>query len=223
MFPYPFEKFVPDILRNNLTAKGQAFIDKHDEYILAWIEELKELYFANKLPERIPLDFLEEMGYFLNAGLMQTDTETIKRKKIADAVKSHKLRGTWNDDAKIRIDNITGYNAAIFVATQSDDSIEMGQTSSEDATVYWSTESGYDGADDSLGTWEIGDFTEYVIAGNVYIDCHEGVNTAVLTSDQIEQIVVELEFDVVPAYMKVYLGYINTLGQFIVYTGGIIE
>ena len=222
MFPYPFESFVPQLLVYNLTPQGQAFIDKHDEYIIDWTDELKELYFVNKLVERIPTAFLEDQGYFLNAGLKQTDSERTKRIKIKGAVKGHKKRGTWNDDAKIKIDAITGYNAEIFKAIQSDDSIEMGQTSDEDPTRYWSTEQGNDGVDDSLGTWEVGDFTEYVIAGNIYIDCHEGVHTAVLTSDQIEQIVVELEFDIAPAYMAIYLGYINTSGQFIVYSGGII-
>lgn len=222
MVPYPIDKHIPKILKEYMTTKGQAFVDKHNEYLLAWIEELKEMYFLNKLPERVPVQFLSELSALLNAGVLQTDSETTKRKKLYYAISTHKKRGTWEDDAKIRMDNITGYSASIFTVQNSDDSIEMGQIASEDATFYWSTEQGNDGSDDELGTWEVGDFTEYVVAGNIYIDCHEGVTTAVLSASIITQLVTELSSDIVPAYMAVYLGYVNATGQFIVYSGGII-
>lgn len=221
MLPLPFEEFIPKQLSEDIDDKGQAFIDKVDSLIREMSDEILEMYWF-KLAERCPSDFLEELGFWLNAGLFQTDSELTKRRKIKEAVVGHKRRGSWNNDAKPKVDSITGYDAAIFRSVDSDDSIEMGQLSTEDDTLYWSTESGKDGSDDDLGTWEVGDFTEYVVAGNISIDCHEGVHTAVLTSAQIEQIVVELEFDIVPGYMDIYLGYIDTTGAFIVYSGGII-
>lgn len=225
MLPIPFEDYVPQLLRENIDNKGQAFVDKVTSITEDIRDETLEVYYINKVVERVPETFLDELGYFLNAGLKNTDSDMTKRNKIVNAIQGHKNRGTWEGDAKPKIDAITGYSARIFKETtaNSDDSIEMGQTSDEDPTFYWSTEQGNDGSDSLLGTWEVGDFTEYVIAGNIYIDCHQGITTAVLTSDQIDQIVNELEFDIAPAYMIIYLGYVDATGTFIIYSGGIIS
>jgi len=221
LLPLPLEDYVPKLLRQNIDDNGQAFINKNDELIEEIRDEILEIYWF-KLPERCISAFLIELGYMLNAGISATDDDRTKRRKIATAIQTHKNRGTWEDDAKQRIDAITGYSATIFKIINSDDGIEMGGLSSE-PDYYWSTEGSPGISDDNLGTWEIGLGTEPVIAGNVYIDCHEGINTAVLTSDQIEQIVFDLETDVAPAYMILYLGYINASGQFIQYSGGIIS
>lgn len=221
LLPLPFEDFIPELLKRNINDDGQAFIDKIDSLLEEIAEEVLEMQYF-KLPERCISSFLEELGYMLNAGIVNTDDDVTKRRKIITAIQTHKNRGTWEDDAKQRIDAITGYSAAVFKITDSDDSIEQSGLISE-PDYYWSTEGSPGISDDNLGTWEVGLGTETVIAGNIYIDCHEGIYTAVLTSDQIEQIVFDLETDVAPAYMILYLGYINTSGQFIKYTGGIIS
>jgi len=222
MLPEDFLSYIPKFLKDNIDASGEALVTYMNDFTDEFYGYIRELYFFSDAL-RVPAIFLDELGYWLAAGIKQGDSEATKREKIYYAVMNHKKRGTWTADAKIRIDAITGYSAAIFVSTESDDSIEMGQIASEDTTVYWSTEQGADGSDDLLGTWEVGDFTEYVIAGNIYIDLHEGVFTPVLTAAQIEQIVNEIATDIVPAYFAIYLGYINVTGQFVVYSGGIIS
>lgn len=221
MLPLPIENYIPKLLTDNIDDRGQAFIDKINSLIINILDDIMEMQYF-KLPERCPSVFIDELGYLLNAGIINTDTDRIKRNKIKNAVRSHRNRGLWQDDAKLRIDNITGYSAKIFRSIDSDDSILMAKQAA-DPDRYWMTLSAKDGSDDNLGIWLIGDFTEYVIAGNISIDCHDGIHTAVLTAAQIFQIKVEIQDDVVPAYCAVYLGYVNASGQFIVYSGGIIN
>lgn len=217
MLPIPFEDNIPVLLRKALTEDdaGQALANFWDEKYQALADEILEMYFF-KRPERCPAMFLDTLGDMLAASIKQGDSDFTKRFKILKAIETHKLRSTWTSDAKNRIDAITGYSAVLYSVQDNDDSIEMAQQAS-DPDFYWSTESGADGTDDELGTWEVGDFTEYVIAGNIYINCHEGITTGVLTADQIAQIVSDLERDVAPAYMAVYIGYVNALNQFIIY------
>jgi len=68
----------------------------------------------------------------------------------------------------------------------------------------------------------VGDGTEVEIWGNIYIDLHYGIHTAVLSASQIEQIVTDISMDIVPAYVRVYLGYVPVTGGFTIYSGGII-
>lgn len=220
MLPLPFEKYVPTILKNNITVKGQALIDKVDTLLEVIKDEILEMYYF-KDPVRTPNSFLEELGFWLNANLLNTDSDFNKRSKVKGAVRGHKNRGSWEDDAKIRIDSITSLDSAIFRAVDTDDWILGGDGIVIDSSYYWAT-MGADGLDLDLGLALIGAGDEVEVAGNIYIDLHEGVFTAVLTVDQITQIVTEIEDDVVPGYFRVHLGYINTTGQFIVYSGGVI-
>jgi hypothetical protein len=91
----------------------------------------------------------------------------------------------------------------------------------DDPPYYWGT-MGVDGIDDLLGLAIIGDGTEVEIVGNIYIDCHYGIFVSTLTAAQIIQIVDDMAIDIVPAYMRVYLGYIDATGAFINYAGGTI-
>lgn len=221
MLPESFLDFIPKFLKDNIDAGGEALVTYMDELQDEFYGYIREMYFF-KDALRSPDIFLDELGYWLSAGLKQDDSEATKREKIYYAVMNHKNRGTWEDDAKIRIDSITGYSAAIFRAGDNDDGILLGQEAT-DPDFYWMTFQDNSGTDDDWGWWLVGDFTEYVIAGNVYIDCHEGVTTPVLTSDEIQKIVDEISEDVVPAYYAVYLGYVNSIGQFIKYAGGVID
>jgi hypothetical protein len=220
MIPYSILDYIPKIHHLKKDAKFNALVNKIDAHLISLANEIKELYYL-KDPIRCPSSLLEELAYHVNASIKNSDSELTKRKKIASAVQGHKYKSTWTKDIKIKLDTITGYDARVISITDSDDSIEMAQQAN-DPDVYWSTESAYDGSDDNLGTFEVGSMTEYVVAGNVYIDCHYGIHTAVLTADQIEQIINEIKLDNVSAYMVFYLSYINAIGQIIVYSGGII-
>jgi len=223
MLPIAFEDNIPVLLKKALTVDeaGQALADFWDEKYQELVNEIFEIYYF-KRPDRCPSQFLDELGYWLAADIKTEDSDFTKRYKILKAIKTHKLRSTWTADAKNRIDAITGLNSVIYSQQNNDDAIWLAQQSS-DPDFYWMTWQDNSGTDDDLGIWWIGDFTEYVVAGNVYINCHEGVDVSTLTAEQIQQIVENLEMDVAPAYMAVYLGYVNSLDQFIVYTGGIID
>lgn len=220
MFP-EIEKYIPKIYLDNLDNAMQALINVLQADIDDLENELQNLLYMHDAV-RCPELLLNYLGYFVNASIRKEDTELQKRKKIKYAIQSHKKRGTWNDDAKIRIDIITGYSAVIVRAIDSADWIMLGHQAT-DPNYYWATFGRDDGTDDSLGIDLIGEGTEINIAGNIYIDCHEGINVATLTAETIAKIVDEIKDDIVPAYYRVYLGYINVSNQFIVYAGGVIE
>lgn len=208
----------PKLYRDNPDAGITALKGKINSIFLAINTDIDTI---NTFKDVIacPAQFLVEIGLMLNAGINYMDSEIIKRRKILSAIESHKKRGTWEDDAKLRIDAITGYDARITTSVDSSDWIMLG--GSDDPDYYWGT-MGVDGIDNSLGLDLIGVGTEIVISGNIYIDCHYGILTSTLTAEQIAQIVMELEFDVVPAYMRIYLGYYDAVGAFNVYADGII-
>lgn len=212
-----FEQFLPKLLKDELenSPSGQAMVDFINGEIQGVLSELEEITWF-KLIDRCPTKYLSEFGIWLSANILEYDSDYTKRYKIKTAIATHKVRGSWTNDAKNRIDTVTGYNAVIFSIQDSDDSIELGYEDS-DPDFFWSTESAYEEEDGSLGTWEVGEMNEYVIAGNIYINCHKGIDTGVLTNDQVAQIIAEIETDVVPAYMSVFLGYVNTENQFILY------
>jgi len=213
--PIPFIEHVPDIFRQDADDSMTALADKMDSIMTEVVAEILRLYDL-KLPDQCPADLLDELGYYVAAGILNTDTAMIKRGKIATAVQGHKIRGGWINDAKPKIDTIVGGDSTIFLAADSDDWILGGDGITIQATSYWAT-MGADGIDADLGLSLIGLGDEIEIAGNVYID----VDSSTLTAAQVQQIVDALERDVVPAYYRVYLGYVSA-GQFIVYAGGTI-
>jgi hypothetical protein len=220
LLPIPLIKFFPKIFKNDDKAINLA--SKIETNLLTWKNDIIELnrFFR---PDEVMERFLTELNFYLEAGMLNQDTELIKRKKARDAISQHKIRGTWQADAKIRIDNITGLSpgSRIFRSTGTADWILVGDGTTP-TDFYWAS-MGADGIDLDLGLDLIGEGTEIEIAGNIFIDLHEGVNTDVLTAEQIAHIVTDLETDVVPAYFIVNLGYVNVTGQFIIYSGGIIS
>lgn len=219
IIPEDILQHFPKIYRDNPDAGITALKNKINSILLSINTDIDTIN-AFKDVMRCPAQFLVELGIMLNAGINYMDSEIIKRKKILSAITSHKKRGTWASDAKLRIDAITGYDARISTSIDSSDWIMLGN--SDDPDYYWGT-MGVDGVDDSLGLDLIGAGTEIVISGNIYIDCHYGIHTSTLTSDQIAQIVMEIAFDVIPAYYKIYLGYYDVIGAFNVYPGGTIN
>lgn len=220
MLPIPTIDYIPRLFKDKSDSETISLTNKMDEYILSVLEEVKGL---DKLLdiEQCPAKFLDYLGYIVNAGILQGDGETTKRTKIAGAIEAHKKAGSWEYQVKLIVDSIAGYDSRIFHATDADDWIMCGDGITEEG-VLWGMMEGE--GEDPFGLALSGAGDELEIWGNIYIDCHYGIYTAVLTSDQIEQIVASIAEDIAPAYFKVYLGYRTsaTIG-FTVYTGGTIE
>jgi len=208
--PAPFVDYVPKIFRDNPSPDLLALTGKMDELIGAWGSETKELQHLYD-PARAQEAALEELGFMFQAGFKGYETEREKRQKIGFAVRGHKSRGLWQEDAKPKIDAIAGGDAQILKGFSGDDWILVGDGLTPPA-YYWAS-LGADGIDDDLGIALIGAGDEVEIAGNIYID----VDNDSLTAQEVENMVQELETDVVPAYIRVILGYVNVAGQFIEY------
>jgi len=225
LLPMPFADFMPQILKNDSNPIGTIYTNKLDSMYGQLEGEIIEMQYF-KTAWRCKSDFLDELGYFLAADLKNGDSELTKRKKISNAIMTHTKRSLW-DSTKAILDAITGYDARIISNTlaTSDDSIEMGYTSDEtlngSAASYMSTE-GTNGTDANLGTWEVGAGSEIVIPGNIYINLHYGITTAILSAAQITQIKDAITLDIVAAYFIVYLGYLDGTSSFILYSGGTI-
>lgn len=190
-------------------AKLLAFTSKLDSIIADLASDTLGL---NDLidPMKIPADLISELGTLLNAGIQAQDSETDRRIKVLDAVPSHKRRGSFNLDAKPKIDLICGGNSQIIRSFDLDDWILVGDGLTPSA-YYWAA-MGVDGIDDDLGISLIGEGTEIEVAGNIYID----VDNSTLSAADQARLELEME-DIVPAYMYVHFGYLNVSGQFIEY------
>ena len=207
MLPESIIDYIPEWYERD--TKLNAFADKMDDII----QDLKnDTLGLNTLidPVRIPAGLLENLGYYLNAGINPLDSEAIKRDKVAKAVQGHKKRGSFNFDAKPKIDSIASGNSEIIRSFDGDEWILVGDGLTPSA-YYWAT-MGADGIDDDLGLSLIGAGDEIEVAGNIYID----VDNNSLTSDEQEQLRLDM-VDIVPAYYKVHFGYVNVSGQFIEY------
>jgi hypothetical protein len=208
MFPYLSDKYFPQFFKRD--TKLAALTDLIDRYLGYWRDDL--LGYETLIdPVRCPANLLNELGYFLNAGIFPQDDENQRRTKIAHAVSGHKRRGSFVYDAKPKIDAIAGGNSSIIHTSGLDDFILVGD-GTEPTAFYWAA-LGCDGLDDGLGISLVGAGTEMEVAGNVYID----VDNPTLTATEIQQLVDELEFDIAPVYYYVHLGYIAA-GIFVEYT-----
>ena len=219
MLPLPLINYFPKIFQDQPEAQHLAAVI--ESFIKTWGSDILNLRRLNRAGET-PSYFLPELGYYLNAGLLNTDSEQIKRKKIVNAIRTHKVRGIWFNDAKIRIDNITGFSASIITEPNTSDWILMGGRPSEPASYYWAT-MGDNNVDTDLGLDLLGTGSELSTPGNVYINCHQGIYGSQLTAEQIAQIVYEIANDVVPAYYIVYLCYTDALGNITIYPNGTIS
>lgn len=219
MLPIPTIDYIPKIFKDRADAETLAFTNKMDSSIAEWfldVNNLSQLLDTDRCPEV----FLGYLGNMLNAGIQTSDSERTKRQKVYSAIQTHKRRGSWVAHAKLVIDAITGYNSVRYVLTDEDDWILTGDGDVE-LTTSWAILGG-DGTA-PYGMALVGDGTEVEVWGNIYIDLHYGVHTAVLTSDQITQIINDIATDIVPAYVRVYLGFVPVGGGFETYSGGVIS
>lgn len=207
LLPIPFEQYIPKGFKRD--AKVLAFADHVDSVLTEILTETKNLnqMYDPVVTKEVLLDLL---GEYIAAGIKNNDSEALKRSKIYNAVATHKKRGTFNDDMKIKIDAIAGGDSQIFRSFEQDDWIITGDGTTPTA-YYWAA-LGSDGIDDGLGISIIGSGFEIEVAGNIYID----VDNAALTADEQESIRLDL-LDSVPHYMYTHIGYIGGTGAFIEY------
>lgn len=94
-------------------------------------------------PARCPAVCLNAFGSWLAAGLRDEDSESMKRKKITNAIKNLKLRGTWLYSVKIAIDSRVGGDSQLVSRQGIDDFILCG-TGDEPDGYFWSVLGGVD-------------------------------------------------------------------------------
>jgi hypothetical protein len=201
MIPKSIIKYFPRLFQAD--GKAVNLANKIDADLTAWKHDLLMLKYILR-PDETPAWALDELGVLLNAGIKQYDSEKEKRRRIHDAIETHKLNGTWIDDAKKRIEGITGQTASLYSLIDVDDDIELGHLA-DDPDYYWGCE-GINGVDDNLGYWEAGTLTEPFMqtSGIVYIDIGSG-----LSAEIVDRVVTEISSDAIPAYYKVFLGYVT--------------
>jgi len=207
MIPESIDAYIPKFYKRD--AKLSAYTTKLDE-IIAYLKA--DIIGINDFidPMKIPAALIVELGYLLNAGIKDQDSETDRRKKVAGAIAAHKRRGSFNLDAKPKIDLVCGGDSVIIRSFDKDDWILVGDGLTP-AAYYWAA-MGCDGIDDDLGISLIGEGTEIEVAFNVYID----VDNAALSAADQAKLELEME-DIAPAYMYVHFGYVNVGSQFIEY------
>lgn len=216
MLPLPSIDFIPKIFKDDLSAK--AMTNKIDTHLEQWKSDILALASFIRVDE-CPSWAIAELGFLLNAGIKSEDLDATKRIKVHNAIETQKLRSTFKFDVKKRIDAITFQNSAMVHQFDTDEWVLMSgaETSPAPSTYYWAT-MGNDGGNNLLGLWPFALGTEYPIAGNILIDCHQGETDPILTPNQIQAIVDDLSTDNFPAYYKIVLGYFNFVGTFTVYT-----
>ena len=135
MLPKNMFNYLPDPLAENLDKSGKALIDYIDSFCLIIKEDILSIWYV-KYPEKAKEVTLNSFGEYLAVDIKDSDTAIQKRQKIANAIKGHKLRGTWKFDIKILIDSITGKNSSLVKATTvftQDDSIIVKDNSEENS------------------------------------------------------------------------------------------
>jgi len=152
MLPKDFLNFMPDPLVENLDESGQALREYLNEFTLHYFNKILGMFYF-KFPEITDCVTCDYWGEYLAADIQPNDTERQKREKIAKAVQTHKLRGTWKYDLKIKIDNITGKDSELVENTykfEDDDSIIVSDNSSENSDF------------STIGTDGINEFGTYI-------------------------------------------------------------
>jgi phage tail-like protein len=207
MYPKPSVNFFPTGYKRD--AKLTALTDYLDSLLLSIHNDIIGLNYLLD-PVRCPEQLIIYLGQYLNAGIKQSDTEAQKRYKCAKAVETHKKRGSWEEDAKIKVDIICGGDSSIIRSFDLDDWILVGDGLTPSA-YYWAA-LGCDGIDDDLGISLIGSGYEIEVAGNIFIDVD---NNSLSAGDQAS--LQEDMIDVVPGYCYVHFGYVDGSGDFIEY------
>jgi hypothetical protein len=220
MLPISVSKYIPSFLVDNADAAMLALIAKIDDHIAEWRDEIFILQYL-KVADRCPGGYLDEYGNYVAATLYGDDSERDKRIKIYNAINIHKKRSLWTDHVKIIIDLITGYDARLYStgSGDNDDSIDLARQTT-DPDYYWSTEQDFSTTNPLWGTADVGNVDDLALSGNIAVDCHYGIYTAVLSAAQIAEIILQVRTEAVPAYMLIHLGYVDTSNNFVEYAGG---
>lgn len=134
MLPIPSIDYFPSAFRNDEDIV--ALTDFLDAEYKRWFDDSVNLE-RLKDPARCPAVCLPAFGEWLAAGLRDEDSEAMKRRKIANAIKNLKLRGTWLYSVKIAIDSRVGGDSQLVSKQGIDDFILCG-TGDEPAGYLWS-------------------------------------------------------------------------------------
>lgn len=208
MLPTPFVNYIPKYLNRDTALLALA--TKIDEHLALWRSDVLDL---NTIidPVRMPEAILDDVGEYLSAGIVNQDSERIKRQKIWDAISSHRLRGTWQFDVKLVVDRIAGGDAQLVSdLTDAYWVLTDGTTANNWSAFGFQSLQGFDGIILTGG----GD--EEIFPGNVRID----VDNATLTPAEVEQIKAEILESA--GYLRIMLGYL-VAGEFVEYPNGRIE
>jgi hypothetical protein len=208
--PVPFKDYIPRIYWDD--PQTDALAAEIDADLTEWFDDIRDLERLRD-PARIPASLIEELGDLLNAGLQSFNSDRIRREKVYTAIQGHKRRGSWELDAKTKVDAIAGGDSSLFSGIA--DGWWVLADGTEPSSYYWSafgveSEEGFDG----IILTGVGD--EAIFPGNIRID----TDNSGLTASEIAQLKIELA-DVVPSYFRVILGYVS--GGFIEYANGRIE
>lgn len=207
--PVPFRNYVPKFYQGDPAIEAMcARIDSHLETWRSEIDGVKTL----RDPVLIPATLLVELGHELAADFSIGDTVAAQRYKTATAVRGHKLRGLWVEDAQLRIKDITGLDAELIMFGPNTPAwILIGDITSP-PTAAWSLLGG-DGIYES-GLLLGGNGSEIYETGVIQID----LKTSTLTADEVTLLRESLTL-IVPCYYRIFLGYISG-GIFVAYPGG---
>jgi len=217
MIPTPSINYIPRLMSDNIDPAGTALTNKLDTHLESLLSDVIGLGYLLS-PDRCPDAALDQFGYFLNADITQQDTNQQKRQKIYGAIATHKKRGEWANDVKIKIDFLVGDNAVIYRAIQVGDPIFCGDIDNGDFSSFnWMLFGGGDATSAENAIDFVGDGTEIEIPGNIFIDCHSTIHVSTLTAEQLAQIVNYI-MDSIPVYYRINLGYTDGTGAFNIYT-----
>jgi hypothetical protein len=142
---------------------------------------------------------LDEIGFHVSAGILASDTEDQKRKKIESAVRNHRKEGEWLITIKPRIDLITGLNTVLFNPDLLPNWVLI-TDAVQNPLNYWAS-LGSDGLDNGLGIGMTGG-NDY--KGHVFIDF-----TANISAGELLEVGNIFRYDFNPAYLVIHLGYVT--------------
>lgn len=211
--PTPFLNYIPKLFRQD--SKAVAFASRMDIILGQWKADMLKFRRLYRFDECDSL-FLNEIAFLLNVTFLNQDSDSTRRLKLKNAIPNQQHRGTWTYSVKPQLDAITGLNAVIMSPLfRSGEWYLMSTDTSLPEPLTASL--GTNGVTSGLGLDLSGSGDETNIPGNIYINAHLGVNTAVLTATQIAQIIVAFVVDIVPAYYQIFIGYIDVNGNFNLY------
>ena len=215
MLPIPFISFIPKLFQKDGKAISLgSFMDTFLSERRAEVLKLRRAYRYDEVDSY----FLPEIAFLLGITFRNSDSDVIKRKKIKNALPSFRYDGCWNlgpYSIKLQLDGITGYSAVLMTAQQRQG--EWVLVSSDMTLTEPYVASLGAGTDPGLGLDLTGMGDELSIRGNIYIDLHSGVHTAVLTNDMVNLIKDLMINELGPVYLRLFLGYVDADGKFISY------